>query len=268
MPNRVLKDSICTSENVDQLSAFQETFFYRLIVNCDDYGRMDARPKILSSRLFPLKDIRSNQIEDALRALTSAELVILYQVDGKPFLQMKTWDRHQQTRARRSKYPSPESGEITTDSNCNQMISDDSKCPRNPIQSESNPNPNTNSAKAELSERFDRFWAAYPRKTAKPDALKAFTKLRPDEAMLQTMLAAIQKQKATAQWQEDGGRFIPHPATWINGHRWEDEVKSAPAGNTARGNVVAQQYDQREYTPEHESPADILQRLQQEMEGA
>ena len=137
MPNRVLKDSICTSENVDQLSAFQETFFYRLIVNCDDYGRMDARPKILSSRLFPLKDIRSNQIEDALRALTSAELVILYEVDGKPFLQMKTWDRHQQVRAKRSKYPAPDDGNITSDSICNQVQADDSKCPRNPIQSES-----------------------------------------------------------------------------------------------------------------------------------
>jgi hypothetical protein len=144
MPNRILKESICTSENVDQLSAFQETVFYRLIVNCDDYGRMDARPKLLSAKLFPLKYIRAAQIEDALRALTSAELVTLYTVDGKPFLQMKTWDRHQQVRAKKSKYPSPDGGIMASDSNCNQMIASDSKCPRNPIQSvsvsESNPN--------------------------------------------------------------------------------------------------------------------------------
>jgi hypothetical protein len=69
--------------------------------------------------------------------LTSAELVILYEVDGKPFLQMKTWDRHQQIRAKKSKYPAPEDGNITSASICNQLISDDSKCPRNPIQSES-----------------------------------------------------------------------------------------------------------------------------------
>ena len=143
MPNRILKESICTSENIDGLSAFQETVFYRLIVNCDDYGRMDARPKLMASKLFPLKDIRAAQMEDALRALTSAELVTLYEVDGKPFLQMNTWDRHQQVRAKKSKYPSPESGKLTSANICNQMISDDSKCPRNPIQSESNPNPNT-----------------------------------------------------------------------------------------------------------------------------
>jgi len=138
MPNRILKETICTSDNIDQLSAFHETVFYRLIVNCDDFGRLDARPKILASKLFPLKDIRANQMEDALRALTSAELVTLYEVDGKPFLQMKTWDRHQQIRAKKSKYPSPEDGVIASDINCNQVQADSCKCPRNPIQSESN----------------------------------------------------------------------------------------------------------------------------------
>ena len=141
MPNRIIKESICTSDNIDQLTAFQETMFYRLIVNCDDYGRMDARPKILSAKLFPLKDIRAAQIEDGLRALTSAELVTIYEVDGKPFLQMKTWERHQQIRAKKSKYPSPDSGKDVSDNICKQMIADDSKCPRNPIHSESNPNP-------------------------------------------------------------------------------------------------------------------------------
>lgn len=142
MPNRILKESICASENIDMLSAFEETVFYRLIVKVDDYGRLDARPKLLSSLLFPLKDIRAKQIEDALRKLTSAELVTLYTVDGKPFLQMNTWDRHQQIRAKRSKYPGPEDAEHKNghDIICNQMISNDSKCPRNPIQSESESN--------------------------------------------------------------------------------------------------------------------------------
>ena len=146
MPNRIIKESICASENVDQLSPFNETFFYRLIVNCDDFGRMDARVKILSSRLFPLKDIQPEEVRSALNALNEADLIILYEVDGKPYLQMKTWDKHQQVRAKRSKYPSPDSNLQASATICKQMISDDSKCPRNPIQSESvsNPNPNPN----------------------------------------------------------------------------------------------------------------------------
>ena len=135
MPNRILKESICTSDTLDQLNSFQENVFYRLIVNCDDFGRMDARPKILAAKLYPLKDIRAEQIANALQALSSAGLVILYEVGGKPFMQMKTWERHQQIRAKKSKYPGPDGKITTSDINCNQLKSDDSKCPRNPIQS-------------------------------------------------------------------------------------------------------------------------------------
>ena len=131
MPNRILKESICASENIDQLTPFAEIAFYRLMVNCDDYGRMDARAKILKSRLFPLKDIEDDQMMKALDELQGADLISIYHVDGKPYLQMKTWDKHQQVRAKRSKYPS------ANDNTCNQLIANDSKCPRNPIQSES-----------------------------------------------------------------------------------------------------------------------------------
>ena len=247
MPNRILKESICTSDSIDQLSAFEETVFYRLIVNCDDYGRFDGRPKIIASRLFPLKDIRSTQIESALRTLTSAELVILYEVDGKPFLQMKTWDRHQQIRAKKSKYPAPESGNVKSDINCNQMQSDDSKCPRNPIQSESNPNPNPKqSASAPALDRaFDKFWACYPRREGKQMAKKAFLKISPDDDLLETMLVAIQRQKQTDQWSDP--RYIPHPATWLNGRRWEDEPAQPRSGGKR---VAANSYAQRDYSEE------------------
>ena len=158
MPNRILKESICTSENIDCLSAFHETVFYRMIVNCDDFGRMDARPKILASRLFPLKDIRASQMEDALRALTSAELVTLYEVDGKPFLQMNTWDRHQTIRAKKSRFPAPDESTCThlqaDEIICKQMQADASTCSRNPIQSESNPNTNTNGKESRAAARF------------------------------------------------------------------------------------------------------------------
>lgn len=111
---------------------------------------------------------------------------------------------------------------------------------------------------------FDRFWAAYPRKTAKPDAIRAFGKIKPDEALLGTMLAAIERQKQTAQWQEDGGRFIPHPSTWLNGHRWEDEA--TPAQPARRAAVLqAQSYDQRDYSAAAERPEEMLRRLQAEM---
>lgn len=144
MPNRIIKESVCSSDSIDRLSWFEEAFFYRLIVNCDDFGRMDARIPILRARLFPLKTITDKQIDAALKSLRTAGIVYLYEVDGKPFLQLRTWDKHQTVRAKKSKYPAPDSDMKASEIICKQMQADDCKCSRNPIQSESNPNPNTN----------------------------------------------------------------------------------------------------------------------------
>lgn len=128
MPNRIIKESICTSENIDQLTPFEETVFIRLMVNADDFGRFDGRAKILSARLFPLKNITPEEMTDAMQSLVNADLVTVYEVDGKPFIHLNSWEKHQQTRASKSKYPAP------NDNICNQLISDDSKCPRNRIR--------------------------------------------------------------------------------------------------------------------------------------
>ena len=97
----------------------------------------------------------------------------------------------------------------------------------------------------EKEERFERFWSAYPRKVAKQIAMRAFEKIDPDEALVETMIAAIGKWKLTDQWIKDGGQFIPNPGTWLNQRRWEDEL---PKAGTAKGSVIAQQYEQRDYS--------------------
>lgn len=80
-----------------------------------------------------------------------------------------------------------------------------------------------NNPYAHLHEHFESFWKAYPKKKDKQNALKAFKKINPDETLLSTMLEAIKQQSNTSQWQRDGGQYIPYPASWLNGKRWEDE---------------------------------------------
>lgn len=73
-----------------------------------------------------------------------------------------------------------------------------------------------------LRERFEIFWAAYPRKTDKKDALKAFEKLNPDDDLLSTILDALALAKRSEQWKVK--RFIKHGATWLNKACWQDEL--------------------------------------------
>lgn len=125
MPNRILKESICTSDSVDSLSWFEEVLFYRLIVNCDDYGRFDGRPAIIKNRLFPLKEsLTAKAISKAVNTLVIAGLVVLYEFEGKPYLYLPTWNDHQNVRAKRSKYPSPEGCVIAHENICNHMYAD------------------------------------------------------------------------------------------------------------------------------------------------
>ena len=72
-------------------------------------------------------------------------------------------------------------------------------------------------------ERFSVFWKAYPRKVGKEAAKKAFLKLKVTDSQLEAMLTAIEAQKHCSQWVRDGGQYIPHPTTWLNQGRWEDE---------------------------------------------
>jgi hypothetical protein len=86
---------------------------------------------------------------------------------------------------------------------------------------------------------FDRFWKAYPKKTAKGDALKAWKKLKVDSSLLDLILKAIDQQKTSEAWTKDKGQFIPYPATWLNGQRWEDEVcrGAAASGQSLIGQI-------------------------------
>ena len=76
----------------------------------------------------------------------------------------------------------------------------------------------------EYSDRFERFWKAYPRKIGKVAAWNVFRRLKVDDAMLDKILKAIDAQKKSDQWNRDGGQYIPHPRTWLNQGRWEDSV--------------------------------------------
>lgn len=294
MPNRILKESICTSESLNQLSWFEQVFFDHLIVNCDDYGRMDARPAVLKAKLFPLCDTVSlKDIESGLQSLVRVGCVQPYEAGGKPYLFLPSWEKHQTRRAHKSKYPDPAgSNPPDHENNCKQMHADDSNCKQmspysryeirdtgyengneseNEFENEKHPvapqgadaseekpenqakesaeqsesltvetargagkkKPADHSTTSGRQKQFEEFWCHYPRRVGRGTAEKAFDKLRPDKALFERILSAVDRQKKSEDWQRDGGRYIPYPATWLNGKRWEDDLGADGPGAPA-----------------------------------
>lgn len=227
MPNRVIKESIKRSDQIDSLSWFEEVLFYRLMVTADDYGCIDGRVLLIKNELFPLKEnVTKKAVEEALEKLVSVGLLCKYTVSGMPYMFFPTWEKHQRVRNKVRKFPAPpqdvlflvDCGQLTAD--CCQTSAD---CP---IESESESesytpfSPPTGEANA-----FEVFWKAYPRKEGIDAARRAFEKIK--DVPVEVMVAAINEQKKTAQWKEDNGKYIPSPKKWLSEGHWKNTTAAA-----------------------------------------
>lgn len=86
-----------------------------------------------------------------------------------------------------------------------------------------------------VSDAFNQFWKAYPKKVGKQAAIKAFDRVRKKGISLETLLTAIEKQKHGSRWNRDNGQYIPNPTTWLNQGRWDDEEDEEIGTNSRSG---------------------------------
>lgn len=237
MPNRILKESICTSDSVDSLSWFEEVLFYRLIVNCDDYGRFDGRPAIIKNRLFPLKEsLTAKAISKAVNTLVTAGLVVLYEFEGKPYLYLPTWNDHQNVRAKRSKYPSPEGCVIAHENICNHMYAD---VPVIQSESESNNIP-PYSPKGECSPTGEA--PPHSRRFIPPDAEEV-------EAYCRERNNHIDAQRFVDFYASKGWKVGKEPMKdWKAAVRTWERRNDTPARASPRPNRGRDQYSTRSYS--------------------
>ncbi|MFA6292561.1 MAG: hypothetical protein WC637_12305 [Victivallales bacterium] len=108
MPNRIIREGILTSDRIARLNPLAELFYRRLMSVVDDFGRYVANPTLLRASCYPLKldSVKEDSIMKHLAECVDAELIVLYTVAGKEYLEMR--DFKQQVRAQSSKYPSCE----------------------------------------------------------------------------------------------------------------------------------------------------------------
>lgn len=234
LPNRILREGILESERIDKIGPMAELFYRRLMSVADDFGRYSCAVRVLLSRCFPSRPDWANEdlIYQSLDECDQAGLITIYQVGTHIFLEISGFN--QQVRAKYSKYPDLSDGVVVhatqMRSICNLSLRSSSDDP-SPSPS---PSPNKESKKVEVSskrtrgeERFEEFWEAYPRKVGKGNARKAYERLVRDEETHQAIIWAVAAQ--TPRMMASAPEFRPHPATWINGGRWDDEIEEIPS---------------------------------------
>jgi len=111
---------------------------------------------------------------------------------------------------------------------------------------------------------FEAFWTAYPRKVGRKAAQKAFQNAR-NRPRIDDLLSAIGRAKDSEQWRKEGGQFIPHPSTWLNQGRWDDEpivlVKPVVSLPKAMQKVASAPRDEKAFVPPPDELMDRLNRI-------
>jgi hypothetical protein len=205
--------------------------FQQMIVLCDSEGVIDITPPALSKRTGIPLDI----IEDGIMYLSQPDPHSRSQEhEGRRIIlidEHRPWgwiivnhqyyrdlssveDKREKARLRKQKQRGNESkqSDVTLSHTPSRMSH----------HADADTDPNTDNTD-NTDTQFTLFWKTYPKKNGKKDAEKAFMKLNPDDQLFKIMMKALKAHKGSKDWSKDNGRYIPSPATWLNGYRWEDE---------------------------------------------
>jgi hypothetical protein len=215
--------------------------FIGLFTVADREGRFKWRPRQIKLDVLPYDDIDFSRVLDAL---VTRGFVVKYASDGEEYGCIPSFTTHQviNNREKDSDIPEYDSTELQIPVNTGPSQRVPNACPtrhdlaqaegkgregnkeeekeRNGQHVRDNADDEVD---VEIVSDFDQFWKAYPKKTGKVAAEKAFKKAKKNLPPTADLIAIIEAQKQQQQWKKDGGQYIPNPATWLNQGRWEDE---------------------------------------------
>lgn len=113
---RVIHPSFLSSEHILEVGLPCWFCFLGLILNADDYGILRNSPVTLKRLIFPHTSTRLYRPCDVARhiqALASAKILILYEHDGRDYIQIANWGNWQKVdHPSRPKYPAPSAADL------------------------------------------------------------------------------------------------------------------------------------------------------------
>lgn len=87
----------------------------------------------------------------------------------------------------------------------------------------------------DVEESFDQFWDAYPNKKKKKDAHRVWLKIAKNHIIANDIIKHVQRMATTEDWSKEKGKFVPHPTTYLNGERWNEDIPDMGATTSVGG---------------------------------
>lgn len=236
MRDRMIRGGIVNSPRVNSLKEPEaELFFYKLLHFVDDFGRCRYEPLELAGTLFALRrEVTEVDVIRFVDRCVEAGLVVRYSAGGRNFLEVK--DFGQRLRSAHSKYPSPEGHGPCQECGCVMVarrcghLSAEGREGREGSEGREGKGGFVNllgeeEEKAAGEERLAdalEIYGLYPRKVGKPSAVKAILKALGTEKK-ERLVNAVTEFAAAWRGHESRIQYCPHPATWFNEERYDDD---------------------------------------------
>jgi len=238
MRARNIKPGFFDDEILAGLGPYAQLLFAGLWCLADRDGKLEDRPARIKAHIFPYYEPKPNVIT-LLDKLCHCHFIQRYRVGNDAFIAVIKFREHQRPHPHEaaSKIPDPDNINDSDVMACHDNVITEpyngSKCkPDSLIPDSLIPDSLITSAvtsdggsdKNLLASTFEKFWAAYPKKKGKQDAIEAWKKANPKNGLVEIILSALTVQRTWPEWTKEGGRYIPRASTWINKRLWEDEA--------------------------------------------
>src|SRR5574343_795579 len=218
MRARNLKPGFFKNDLLAECDPLARLLFQGLWCMADREGRMELRPKRIKAEILPYDNA---DIFKLLNQLVHKGFIVAYRYDNEFFLSIPTFTQHQNPHIKEaeSTIQAPcESDACTILARLNPeslLLNPESPSP-SPVHGE-------HKTKKFNQEEFDQFWQSYPKKKNKGVAEKAWKNIEFNNGLFKQIIDKLEILKGSFDWLKENGRFIPHPATWLNRKGWEDE---------------------------------------------
>lgn len=202
----------------------------------DDNGVGRNNAKLIAAAVFPLEDDPRDtlaRLSRALQTLSDDGAIVCYEADGVQLFYIVNFHKWQRIdRPGKARYPAPDEPltceNVKTGGKTTVTADPSFATPSRHSRETLAPGVGEKGSRGEGEQgektwssgrSFDDFWAAYPRHVAKDAARKAW-----DAATQRATPSAI--IAGALRFRDDPNRddaYTPHPATWLNAGRWDDE---------------------------------------------
>lgn len=249
---RNIKPAFFDNDILGGLDPLTRLLFIGLWCIADREGRLEDRPLRIKKTLLGYDNVTAEEANIMLQSLTDTGFITRYEVEGTRYIQVVNFSKHQNPnmKEKESEIPPPpgceeqETPNKHGESTVPAPYKDDENSDTPPAEDDADADDQPPTQESLLEKRFITFWDAYPNKKAKQNALKAWKKIKPNTALFEKIMKAVELQKRSEDWQRENGRYIPYPATWLNGGYWDNEIKEVRSDgqsgqSTGNGNVGA-----------------------------